>query len=449
MHIIIVGAGEVGCNTAQILAHEGHEVVVVESDKRRLERVEELGDIMVVEGSGAHPDVLERAGVEDCDLFIAVTNIDEVNIVACLLAREYSVPTKIARIKSTSTTGDTPALSAPKLGIEMLINPLDTVALELNNLVAHSSALEVAEFADGRILFVGYPIEAENPVCGVTIAELRDLGMVYPFVVAAITRDDETIIPYGETKIEEGDRVFMMMRREDHPSLRYMFGFDKQKNRRILVLGGGDVGFKVAQHFEREKMRVTVVDPDPDVCESLAEKLNASLILNTEITDVDTFLSEGLEATDVVVAVSDNEETNILAALLAKKNGVSRAVTVVNRPAYVSLAPALGIDACLSPRLSMASAILKYVRRGGILSLATVEENHAEVLEIIIPDSPNVAGKKLKDANVPKGAVIGAIVSDDKVELPTGDTVFCAGDRAVVFTVAEALPAVEAFFEAK
>jgi len=449
MHIIIVGAGEVGCNTAQILAHEGHEVVVVESDKRRLERVEELGDIMTVEGSGAHPEVLERAGIEECDLFIAVTNIDEVNIVSCLLAKEYSVKTKIARIKALSSNSENPTLSATKLGIEMLINPLDTVALELNKLIAYSSALEVAEFAEGRILFVGYPLEADNPVVGITVAELRDLGMFYPFVVTAITRDDKTIIPQGGTEFKAGDRVFVMVRREDHPSLRYMFGFDKQQNKRILVLGGGEVGYKVAAHFEREKIRVTIADPDPDTCDVLAEKLHFSLVLNTDITDVDSLLSEGLDVMDVVVAVSENEETNILAALLAKKHGVSRAVAVVNRPAYVSLAPTLGVDACLSPRLSMASAILKYVRRGGILSLATVEENHAEVLEIIIPDNPAVVGKALKDAQVPSGAVIGAIVSDDKVELPTGDTVFRAGDRAVVFTVTEALPAVEAFFEAK
>ena len=449
MHVIIVGAGEVGCNTAEILSREGHDVVVIEADNHKLAHVESLGDIMTIEGSGAHPEALEAAGVKICDLFIAVTNIDEVNIVACLIAKEYGVPTKIARAQSFTPKKNTPALSGTKLGIEMLINPMDTVAYELGNLVVHSKALEVAEFADGRILFVGYPLERDNPVCGLSLTELGDLGMVYPFVVTAITRKEDTIIPRGNTVLMEGDRIFLMVRREDHTSLRYLFGFDKEKNRRILILGGGDVGFKLASQFEREGARVTIADPDQDVCEHLADHLDTSLVLNIGITDVGTLLSEGLAATDVVVSVSDNEETNILAALLAKKNGVPRAISVVNSPAYVQLATTLGIDACISPRLAMATAILKYVRRGEILSIVTVEENHAEVLEILIPDSPGVSGKTLREVDFPKGAVVGAIVRADSVELPSGDTVLAAGDRAVVFTVADALADVEKFFEAK
>ena len=218
---------------------------------------------------------------------------------------------------------------------------------------------------------------------------------------------------------------------------------------RVMVLGGGEVGFRVARHFERTGVRVAVVDPDPEVCDRLAERLHSATVLRTDITDVDTLISEGLSETDVVMAVTENEETNILASLLAQRHGAKRSLSVVNRPAYVGLVPTLGIDACVSPRLSTASAILKYVRRGGILSVATVEENQAEVIEILIPDSPAFVGKKLMELAFPRGAIIGAIVSDTEAQIPSGETVLQAGDHAVVFAVPEAVADVEAFFEAQ
>jgi trk system potassium uptake protein TrkA len=446
MRVIVVGAGEVGYHTAHRLSIEGHEVVVIEADRRRLSEIEERINVMGVEGSGAHAETLEAAGVRSCGLFIAVTDIDEVNIVACLLAREYNVPTKIARVKAMGSGSTNPLLSAHKLGIEMIINPLDAVAQDIVNIAAHSSALEIAEFADGRILFVGYPVAEDNPLCGVTISELGDLGVVYPFVMTAITRNGATIIPRGEDTVEAGDHVFLLLRKDDHPSVRYMLGFEHEHVKRMTVLGGGDIGYRVARHFEKNKLRVTVVDPDDATCDRLAEQLDSAMVLKAPIIDVATLTSEGIGLSDVVVAVSGDEERNILAALLAKKNGASRALCLVDTPDYVSLAPSLGIDACVSPRLSTANAILKYVRRGDILSVATVEENQAEVIEFLVSGEMPFIDKKLKDLSFPTGAIIGAIVTDERIEIASGDTVMHEGDRVVVFAVPESIVAVEAFF---
>ncbi len=448
MRVIVVGAGEVGFHTAERLALEGHEVVLVESSRDRLREVEERLNVMALHGSGARAETLEEAGVRGCKVFIAVTDVDEVNMVACLLAREYGVPTKIARVRSLGYSARDAVLNAEKLGIELLINPLEAVTTDLINIAGHAAALEVAEFAEGQIFFVGYPIADDNPICGLSMADLRDLRAMYPFVVVAITRKGRTLIPRGEDVVEPGDHVFLVMRTADLPSVRYLLGFEKGEVRRVFVLGGGEVGFRVAHHFERLGIHVKIVDPRREVCEGLAERLDKGVVLHAEVTDVGTLQAEGLGKADVVVATTDNEEVNILASLLAKRHGARRALCLVNRPAYVSLVPTLGIDACISPRLSTASAILKYVRRGGVVSVATIEENQAEVMEMLITPRTGWLGQPLKSLSFPPGAIVGAVVRGQVAVIPDGDTAFQPGDRAVIFTLPEAVSRVENFFGA-
>jgi len=448
MRVVVVGAGEVGFHTAERLALEGHDVVLIESDRDRLREVEERLNVLALHGSGARADTLEAAGIRHCGVFIAVTDVDEVNMVACLLAREYGVPTKIARVKSLGYSARDAVLNAEKLGIELLINPLEAVAQDLINIAGHAAAVEVAEFADGRIFFIGYLIGEDNPICGLSLADLRDLRAMYPFVVVAITRAGRTLIPRGDDTVAPGDHVFLVMRSADLPSVRYMLGFEKRQVRRVFVLGGGEVGHRVAAHFDGLGVQVTVADPDRSVCADLAERLDRAVVLHAEPTDVATLDAEGLGKADVVIATTENEEANILATLLAKRHGARRGLCVVNRPAYVSLVPTLGIDACISPRLSTASAILKYVRRGGVLNVATVEENQSEVMEMLLTSSPGWVGQPLKALSFPTGAIVGAVVRGAEAFIPTGDTVLQPGDRTVIFALPEAVVRVEAFFGA-
>ncbi|WP_025323766.1 Trk system potassium transporter TrkA [Deferrisoma camini] len=446
MRVIVVGAGEVGFHTAERLALEGHDVVVVEHSRQALRSVEERLNVMALEGNGAEARVLEEAGIGACGLFIAVTDVDEVNLVACLLAKEYGVPVKIARVRSVAYTGRGAVLNAEKLGIELLINPLEAVAQDLINIASHAAAVEVAEFAGGRILFVGYPITPDSPVAGLTLAEIGELRTMYPFVVAAITRHGRTLIPRGDDRVEPDDHVFLVLRREDLAAVRYMFGLEKRQTRRIFVFGGGAVGQRVAEHFEQNRAEVTLVEPNRARCEELARRATRATVINADITEVDVLLSEGIGKADVVVATTPNEEKNILASLLAKRHGARRALCVVDRPAYVGLVPSLGIDACISPRLSTASAILKYVRRGGVLNMATVEENQAEVLELRIPEAFAWARRPLREIPFPDGAIVGAALRGDQAFIPTGDTTLDPGDRIVVFALPEAVVAVEDFF---
>jgi trk system potassium uptake protein len=446
MRVIIVGAGEVGFHTAQRLALEGQEVVLLDTDRQRLRQVEEQLDVLALLGSGARAEDLEEAGIRSCELFIAVTDMDEVNLIACLLAREYGVATKIARVKSMGYKTSHAVLNARKLGIDLFINPVEAVANDLAAIARQASAVEVAEFADGRILFVGYTIEEGNPVCGLSLTEFQDIREMYPFVVVGITRAGRALIPRGEDAIAAGDHVFVVLRAFDLANVRYLLGFEKRNVRKAFILGGGAVGRRLVEHLEADGIDVRVVDPDRSVCEELAQQLQRAVVLHAEIIDVDALVAEGLDKADVVVAVSEAEETNILACLLAKRRGARRALCMVNRPAYVSLVPSLGIDACISPRLSTASAILRRVRPSGLVNLAMVEENQAEVLELAVTKGLEWLGKPLNAVGFPPGAIAGAVVRGTEALIPTGETILQPGDRAIVFALHEAVLAVERFF---
>jgi len=401
---------------------------------------------LVVEGIGASAEVLEEAEIQDADLFIAVTDQDEVNLISCMLANDYGVPTIISRIRNIEYAGVEWKANAQKLGIDLLINPQMVVAEELVTVISYPVATSVAEFADGRIVFLGYPIGRENPLAGVTLKELGQLSGIYRLVVAALSRKRETVVPRGEDEILEGDIVYFVCRKEVLSAINYLFGFEKRRTKNIMILGGGWVGEGVARELARQKFRVKILDRNRDRCELLAQRLDDVTVIHAEGTDVDTLYEEGIEDTDVFVAVTQEDERNILCSLLAKNHGAKRAVALVNRPQYVTLAPSIGVDACISPRLSTAGAILKYVRRGEVLSMAMVEECEAEVMELIIPSGSRILGKPLKEIRVPRGAIIGALVRAGEVIIPDGQDRLAAGDRAVIFTLPGAVASVEEFF---
>lgn len=446
MKVIIVGAGEVGFHIAGHLADQGHDIAVVERNPEKHRLLKERVNALVVLGNGSSSAALEEAGVASADLFIAVTNQDEVNLVACLLAREYKVPRIIARVKTLEYIRGDGKLNAEKLGIDMFINSDAVVAEEICKIAGHPAASEMVEFAGGEVLFVGLQVSAQNPVAGVTLAELGEIRGIYRLVVVAIARGEKSIIPRGEDVIQAGDTIYYVCKRSDLSSIDYLFGLEKKEAKNVFILGGGRVGYLVARELAQNGSHVKVIDRNPDQCRLIASDLDNVLILNTDATDVDTLENEGIHDGDAFIAVTEDDQANILFSLLAKQRGVRRAIALVNHPVLLNLAPSLGVDACISPRLATAGEIIRYVRKGEVLSLAMVERSGAEVAEFIVPSSGRIVRKPLRELDFPGGAIIGAVVRGEEVLIPGGGDHLEPGDHAVVFSLPGSINQVEKFF---
>ena len=449
MKVIIAGAGEVGFNIADRLSREGHDVVIVDIDADREMQLRSRLNVMTVLGSGTSVSALTEAGVAKADLFIAVTSIDEINLVSCFLARALGVPRIVARLKGIEYQSDRWRELARSQGIDTIINPTEVVADEIVQSIAYTSASDVAEFAGGKVVFAGYPITPDSPLAGVSLVTVGNIRGIYRMVIAAIKRHQTTIIPRGEDVIQQGDIVFLTCCSADLPQVADLFGFERTQVREIFILGGGPIGQRTAQKLSALKYEVKLVDQDLDRCNRLAEleELEDVRILNTTGTDVETLKSEGLDSADVFVSATKDDQTNILCALLAKQEGVARVAAVVNSPQFLDLAPAVGVDTVISPRLTTAGAILRHVRRGDVVNIAVVDAHDSEVLELHMKADSDKLGQPLKDLRVPEGAIVGAIVRGEQTIIPGGDDVLAADDHVIVFTLPEAIGRVERFFD--
>lgn len=450
MKILIVGAGQVGYSLCERLSMEGHEVTLIDRHAEKLRTAQDRLNVMGITGNGAGAEFLEQGGIAEAETFIAVTDQDEVNILACLMAQGYGVPTRIARVKNIEYTGRGATLTREKLGIDLLINPQDAVAEEIIRIVGRSGAIDVVEFAEGDIQFLGYRIGQESPLCDLTLKELGDIRGMYRFVVAAVTRDGTTIIPRGDDTIRAGDSVFLFAHTNDLPAIQYMLKIEEDKRssrrkQRIFILGGGRIGFLIARQLETKNCDIRLIERNEPRCEELAAKLKKTMIIQAEGNDIHTLMDEGVGSADVFIAVTESDETNTLCSLLCKQHGAKRTISLINQQELLRLAPTLGIDACVSPRVSAAGAILKYVRRGEIISLSTIEGSNAEVIELKVKNKTS-CNKPLKSLVFPNGAIIGAIVRDHRFEIATGETVLQVGDRVVIFALPGSLPKVERFF---
>ncbi|MCF6290387.1 MAG: Trk system potassium transporter TrkA [Desulfobacterales bacterium] len=444
---MIVGAGQVGHHLSEKLSLEGQEVVLVDRDESRLRRLERELNILAVHGSGASARVLEEAGIDKTDLFIAVTDSDEVNLVACLLSKQYQVKNRIARVRNEDFLTPGALLNEKALGIDLLISPDRAMAQEIIQLCNVPEAFDMAEFADGRIVLLGYVVHAGNPCAGLSLGELKGFKGSHRFVVAAILRNGKTIIPRGEDRIEEGDRVYVMIRREDISELERLFNLSSKKPDLVFIIGGGITGTLVARELEGKHIDVRLVEKDINHCDHLTEVLEETLVLNFDGLEAHVLLEEGIDRADLVISVTDSDTTNILSSLLAKHHGAKKCITKITRPDFIPLLGKLGIDVALSPRQVAADMILRFVRRGTILSVATLLDSDAELIELKLPDGSRLKEIPLKQIPFPAGILIAGIVRNEQVFIPSGETTFLPGDTLIIFFTKDASPNVESFFE--
>lgn len=444
---MIIGAGQVGRHLSRKFSAEGQDVVLIDRNETRLRRLERELNILVVRGSGASAKVLEDAGIDKTDLFIAVTDSDEVNLVACLLSKKYDVKKRVARVRNEDFLSPGAPLNEKALGIDMLISPDRAMTDAIMQLITVSEAFDTSEFAGGQIVLLGYVINKNNPCAGLTLEKLKQQKGSYRYVVAAIIRNDTTIIPGGQDRIEVGDKVYLMVRKQDIAIVENMFNLASKFPELVFIIGGGTIGFYVAKRLEALGISVRLVEEDADHCEYLTENLGNTLVLNFDGLEAHVLIEEGIEKADLIITVTDNDSVNILSSLLAKHHGAKKCITKINRHDFIPLLGKLGIDVALSPREVAADMILRFVRRGYILSVTTILGSDAEVIELKVPDRPQFHDTPLKSLNFPKGAIVGAIVRDKNVFIPSGETTLQPDDNLIIFFTKEAMQHVEAFFE--
>jgi trk system potassium uptake protein len=446
MRILIIGAGAVGFHLARRLSEEGQDVVVIESDPERARMVADHLDVMTVVGNGASLPVLERAGIDRSNLMMAVTSKDEVNLISCLAGSRLGVRYKVARVSDPDYYGSGSALSSEDLGIDLMINPERECAWETFQLLNSEAATDLAQFADGRLQLIGLRVRPGARIAGKALAELDREMEGKPYVTVAIARGGKVEIARGESRIEAGDQIFIISPSEEMPTIPALAGYEAFKLRRVMIAGGSDEGLYLAQHLEAHGVDCTILDVDRRRCAELAELLPRTLVLHADATDMELLEMEGIEGIDGFVALTPRDETNMLAGLLAKSQGARKVISLIHRLDYVPLVGRVGIDAAVSPRLSTVNAILRYTRRGSVTSVATLKGIAAEAIEYVVRPGALAVDQRVRDLDLPRGTVLGAILRGERIILPRGDDHIRVGDKVVTFSMPDAIPDVERVF---
>lgn len=449
MRAVVVGAGEVGFDVARILAQEQHDVVVIDVDDDALGRVREKLDVMTLQGTGTSAAILAEAGAEQADMLIAVTAIDEVNIIACMMADRLGVATTVARVRSHELSHSKAVLKAQDFGIDLIIHPAESAAAEVVRLIRRASATDVLTFCGERIQLVGMRIDRNSPVVGMSLEDLATAHPDVTFRVVAIGRGIRTILPRGRERIRRNDQVFVMARPKMIPHVARFMGKSDTRISSVMILGGTAVGAKVAQHLGGLKSkRVKLIEPDRERAEQLAEALPDVLVIHGAGTDIDLLVIEGLGEMDAFVAVTDDEESNLVTSLIAKHLGVPKTVALLSKSAYIPISQSIGLDAAVSMKLAVSREVLRFLRGKHVLSVATVHGIDAEILEIEADKKARITRKPLKDIELPDGILMGAVLhASGDVEIATGDTQIQAGDRAITFVLPGYVAEAERFFE--
>ncbi|MDD2685791.1 MAG: Trk system potassium transporter TrkA [Gallionella sp.] len=438
MKILILGAGQVGSTVAESLVSEANDITVVDADAGKLQLLQDRLDLRTVTGNAAHPSTLERAGIADADMLLAVTQSDEVNLVACKLAASlYNTPTRIARIRATEYLNRDEIFSDDNFCVDFSICPEQILTEYITKLIEFPEALQVLEFAHGKASLVAVRAFQGGPLVGNPLNFLRTHMPQVQTRVAAIFRQGKPIIPEGHTVVEDGDEIFFIAATENIRSvLKEMRRMDKP-TKRVAIVGGGNIGFRLAKALEGD-YQVKLIEFNKKACERLAEKLGDTLVLNGDGTDEKLMQQEHIGDVDVFCALTNDDENNIMSSLLAKQAGARKVVALINRSAYVDLVQGGKIDIALSPAQVTIGSLLAYVRQGDVAAVHSLRRGAAEALELVAhgdKQSSRVVGRRIDEIDLPKGATIGAVVRGDEVIMGHHDMVIEAEDHAIVFVI--------------
>jgi trk system potassium uptake protein TrkA len=449
--IIVCGAGRVGGQIARRLSEDGSDVTVIDQDPGLVRRVIDAYDVGGVAGHAAHPDVQERAGAADADMLIAATHLDEVNMMACQVAHSvFSVPRKIARVRAQSYLEPrwSDLFRREHMPIDVIISPEAEVARVALARLVSTAAFDTRAFLDGRAQFVGVTLSDDSPVINTPLRQLTELFSTLQAIVVAIRREGKLIVPEPTDQLFPEDAIFFLARAGDVGRAMELFGRESRPARRVVVIGAGNVGLAVAKRLERDGggVRAKVIEGDRYRAEQAADELTRTVVLDGDALDATLLEEAGISEADAVLALTNDDKTNLLSCTLAKQAGCRLAIALTNDAVFSQLAPALGVDATINPRSTTVSTILRHVRRGRIRDVYSIGEGEAEVIEAQVLATSPIAGKRLRDAGFPAGSIVGAVLSGEGVKMPAGDLVIGEGDLLVVLALRDVVPKVEQLF---
>ena len=450
MNILILGAGEVGFNLARRLAIEGNDVVVVDQDAERLQRAADQMDVRTVLGYASHPSVLERAGAENADLLIAATTNDEVNMVACQVAHTlFKVPTKMARLRETEYTGTPTLFARDEMAIDLVISPETEAAKSIIKRFQISSAVDAQDFADGKVQLLGLQVPPKGAMAGVSLADIDEVLTDVRAYVVAHEHNHRWRVPDASTVLLAGDSIYVAIDRQHVQRFLSSTGSQPVQGtgRHVMMVGGGHVGYVVARELEQLGVSLKVVEHNEARAEWLSEHLRRSVVIHGDAMDRELLEQESVDRMEHFIALTNDDETNILASLIARQYKVPHIITLVNRDIYTDLVRQIGLNVTVSPKFTTFSAIMRHVRKGRILGTSPLGDGTLEVIEAEALQTSNILNKPLKQLQLPAGTVIGAILRNGEVIIPDGKTLIRPHDRVIMVAQSTAMRAVEKLFE--
>lgn len=450
MNIVIVGAGDVGYELSKILSDEKHDVVIMDQDSLALKNISDNLDVLAQEGNATSPVDLVHARVKNADVMLAVTNIDEVNIVSSVMAKRLGAKTVIARVRNDELSRPDSPLSPSELGIDILIHPELAAVQEIKLLLKRASATDVVSLAEDRMQLIGLRLKASSKLNGMTLQQAAETIDEIPFRLVALTRRGNTVIPRGNNQLKPMDNLFILCKTEDVDNFIKLTGHKDEKFENIMISGGSEVGELLAKELSSDKQNwnVKLIEPDIDRANSIANELKNVLVLHGNSTDPNLLVTEGIADMDAFISVTKDEESNIISCLMAKHLEVKKTVAIVSKPEYIPLSETIGLDAAINVKASASDEIHRCIRTGNITVIKALRGIKAEVFEVIASGKCKVINKPLSEVKLPDGSILGGIIKESgETEIATGTSVIHKGDRVIVFALPYAINKVVKLFQ--
>ncbi|MCD7974398.1 MAG: Trk system potassium transporter TrkA [Phascolarctobacterium sp.] len=446
MRIVVAGAGKLGYSIAQLLAEDQFDVVVVEIDEKRKEAVQNSLDVLVIEGNSSSPVIFDNPDVRNADVLIACTNNDEVNMITCMMAKENGIKYTAARIRNVEYTDYSPEILNKKMKIDLILNSERITAMEINNILMTPSALNVDDFANGKVRMFEAKLRDNSPYANIP---LKNMEIPKDILVAMLFRNHKIIIPRGDDCLLPGDNVYFVGKHDVIKDFESNFSNTYEKLEKALIIGAGRTGRFLALLLEKQGLMLKVIEKDETRCQLLAAQLQRGLVLCGDGTDIDLLTEEGAAEADVVICITEDDKLNLLLALLGKHLGAKKTIVRVARNEYIELMEKVGVDVVLSSKLLSAGEVLRFVRRSGILAVSLLEGAKAEAIEIIVGKNSEVENKALKDVKLPKECLLCAIVRGNEAYIPNGNTKLHADDSVILFVKSEFVKSTVLLFESR